>query len=102
MLRCPISGEVVKHPVILPCYHIFDKDSIEKQNIDRCPVCNEEFRNDQVEDLDIYDSEAAPAEPHDFQSYIRALEDEWNANQEETRSLRLKLESLQKKLVTTL
>lgn len=104
MLRCPISGGVIRRPAALPCSHVFERETIERRAADGggCPVCGAQFAADQIIDIDICDEEAVPAAPRSFRECMDALEEEWSANQEEVRELRTKLESVQRKLMTTL
>ena len=106
MIRCRLTGQVVKHPVITPCKHIFERSAIQSHlnNSSFCPVCNQNLNLDDLEELEIVPVETTPTtlRATSFGSLMTSVQNEWDAIQEELHNLREKLATTQKELALTL
>ncbi|KAH0792352.1 Prp19/Pso4-like-domain-containing protein [Histomonas meleagridis] len=106
MIRCRLTGQIVQHPVITPCRHIFERSAIESHlnSSSFCPVCNQNLSLESLEDLEYIPIEATPATLREasFPSIMSSVQNEWNAIQEELHDLREKLATTQKELALTL
>lgn len=106
MLTCQLSGQVVIHPVITSCHHVFEKHLIENYitSSGHCPICNSPLTTQDLYDIAITPHDTCPAtiRAASFTSLVSALQNEWDSAQEELHDLRTKLAACQRELAQAL
>lgn len=106
MLTCELSGQVVVHPVITSCHHVFERKLIEDyiSNSGSCPKCNSPLTTQDLYDINITPLDTYPAtiRAPSFSSLLSSLQNEWDSVQEELFNLRSKLASTQRELAQAL
>jgi len=102
MIRCAISGQIPIKPVITPRGVIFERETIENhlKTSNTCPMDGQPLMVNDLIEIQNFSSSVYPAQirANSFSGILASLQEEWNAVQKETFSLRQKLAQCQKEL----
>ncbi|EAY03011.1 hypothetical protein TVAG_325830 [Trichomonas vaginalis G3] len=106
MLRCALTGEVPKIPVVTPQGIVYDKDSIEHQ-IQISPVCPVTDKSLTLADLiplkiDMPVNKTQTVRNYSFGDYLLSLQNQWNSKQKELYETRKKLAQCERELAQAL
>ena len=106
MLCCELSGQVVVHPVITSCHHVFERELIEDyiSNSHCCPKCNTPLDSQDLFDINITPLDTYPAtiRAPSFTSLLSSLQNEWDSVQDELFHLRKQLAETKRELAQAL
>ena len=106
MLRCALTGQIPKHPVVSPQGVIFEKEAIQEhlKNSSFCPVKNVPLRFEDLIDIEVTQPTSYPTaiRAASFTDYLNGLTQEWNVVQKELYETRKQLAQCQRELAQAL